>query len=300
VNFLSRAGLPFPLSRSGDVPVWPLNRAVDEYAASPIEVIRSFLKQQEFVYSNRSPWNNLFVVAAYDASSHKLFVHESENSFAYLMVNVPMNLLEWCRLELLEWHPSNMSVENFPTVFDWGTTQLNPYLSSVVLLEDSDPNQQLTFPLGGTFSPSKALIELWAESVNSYPSDSDREKFALALAPSDLELQQEFAKTLHSVLGAIAQQRRYDESDDLHITQSGRFTQRLQLEISEQFLVGGYELSMFLTMLGNELSDAVTRGVEIEGGWGHVERDSKGDLVYVLTPPNIFHDKMFVRAKRVE
>jgi hypothetical protein len=291
MNFTARSPLPFPISGSGDVPTWPHNGAIDEYADSPVKVIRSFLHQQELVYSHRSQWNNLFVVAAYDIYSNVLHIEPAANSFTYLIVETSTKLLGWRRSKLLEWHHEDALVPNLLAI--------GSPLAVFVSLEDHPgvSSEQLPLPLKKEFVPSKEIIDLWSSSVKSHVAELEASK---PIPTSDSELRREFERTLQSTFGMVAQQVRYEDTKNIHLTQDGRFTPRLQLELCEQFLVGSYEASTFLTLLGKELLLAVSQGVEIKGAWGRVEQDSNGDLVYALTPPKRITDKSFVRATRVK
>lgn len=294
MNFGQGAALPFAITKSsGDVPFWPPNRVADEYAASPIDVICSFLTQHELVHGKPSPWSNLFAAAAFGISSTLIcFFDETESANAYYLMSTPPKLLEWQRVELLEWHDLPRQA------IEWPEHALTSANYELISLDDPEDDHQLVFPLSVDFSPSKDLLDLWTKSLRSYATDADLKGFALAA--SDLELQEEFTRTLQSTLGLIGQQIRYEQSDDVYITRAGRFTPKLQLELCEQFLIGGYEAADFLTMLGHELTSAIAGGTEIEGGWGRVEQDARGDLVYVLNRPNIISDSSFVRATRVE
>jgi hypothetical protein len=285
MNFGQSAALLFAITKPSEgVTIWSPNRVADEYAASPIDVIRSFLAQHELIHGRRSPWSRLFAATVFNASSAES---------AYLLYS-PGRFLEWNRPVLLEWpHVPRQA-------FERPERRLTAADYMLISLDDPGDDSQLVFPLKGGFSPSKELLDLWAKSLRSYATDSDLKKFSFALAPSDLELHEEFTRTLQSTLGLIGQQLRYERSDDAHITRTGRFTPRLQLELCEQFLVGGYEATEFLTMLGQELTSAIADGTELQGGWGHVGLDIKGDLVYVLNRPNIISDPSFVRANRVE
>ena len=156
-------------------------------------------------------------------------------------------------MKLLEWQPYDEVIEGeylLDELPEWDVGEPAFQLLSSEL--DTDP--QLTFPVETEFSPSKELLDLWITSVRSYAADPELAKSIPAFSPSEIDLRQEFARTLHAALGVIAQQLRYDGSTDLHVTLNGRFTPKLQLEICEQFLVGAYEASAFLTMLGNELT----------------------------------------------
>jgi hypothetical protein len=291
-----QGALPFTISKPlGDVPIWPLNSAADEYAVSPIDVIRSFLTQHELVHGKPSPWRNLIAAAAFNTSPALIcFFDETESSYAYYMMYTPPKLIEWERVGLLEWH-------HLPgPAIEWSEQELTAADYTPISFDDPGDDPQLVFPLKLDFSPSRELLDLWSGSLRSYATESDLKKFAFALAPSNLELQEEFTRTLQSTLGLVAQQIRYEQSDEVHITRAGRFTPRLQLELCEQFLVGGYEATAFLTLLGRELASAIADGTEIQGGWGHIEQNTKGDLVYVLNRPNIISDPSFVRANRVE
>ncbi len=302
MNFLHRSHLPFPVSKIDDISNWTPNRVTDEYAASPVDVIRSFLREQDLIYTRRNRWNDLFLITSYTATT----AHSAEppsNSLAYLVISAPMNLLEWERLKLLEWRQPDEFFEtpHLPDEllnFDFGdvigaTYELMPAV-------DADADQQLSFPLQVDFSPSKDLIDLWAASVRTFAADAELAQSIPAIPPSELALRQEFIRTLKSTLGIVAQQLRYDGSFDVHITREGRFTRRLQLEVCEQFLIDGYEVSAFLKMLGQELSHAVALGAKIQGAWGRVQQDGAGDLVYELAQPNIARDASFERSTRVE
>jgi len=282
MNLLARAALPFAI-KSGDAINWASNRPGDEYAASPVDVIRSFLRQQDLVYRSRSRLTELFVVAEHDWISRSL-VDNTASYFFYIGINV--------HIKLLDWRPAAFDPADFSTL---------TYDRQFIAYEDPEDDAQLHLLLDGTFSPSNELISLWLDCVRLFTRDSNLEQIGqTALAPSDLELRQEFIRTLQSTLGTVAQQLRYDQSEDHNITRHGRFTQRMGSELSEQFMVGVFEAPKFLTVLGEELSAAISTGASIEGAWGYIAQDNHGDMIFVLNPPKLLADASFVHATRVE
>jgi hypothetical protein len=283
-------------SKHGDSPVWPATS--DEYAASPIDVIRSFLGHQKRVYHNWNQLNNLLVVAAGELDPHTVLSSNTTTLYVCLVASGTTRLIDWERRELLGWYNSVSQSDPNPV------QPLTPYLTtptySLLPVASYIADEQLTFPVTTEFSPSKELVDLWVKSVKSYVEEADRARLTVALNPSYLELQQQFAKTLHSTFGMIAQQLRYEGAANLNITRANRFVPRMQLELCEQFLINGYESSQFLTMLGTELKSAIAKGLNIRGAWGHIEENSESDIVYELTNPNITSDASFVRATRIE
>jgi hypothetical protein len=274
VNFLARKELPFPVVKTVESTSWTHNRIADEYAASPVDVIRSFLSHQRQVYQNQNQWTNFFIIDPLDFYRHN-------SAIAGLAVVSPL---------YFTFDPS-------PKPLDWRPQPFDSPEITFVSLDDPNMDHQLVFPLQEGFAPSKQLLDLWESCVRAYAADA---QVGMPAAATELELRQQFSNVLRSVFGTVAQQIRYEESDDFYITRNDRFTPRLQLEISEQFLIGGYEAGRFFNLLGQELGQAISTGTRIAGAWGEVVRSHTGDLVYRLRKPNKITQDGFLAASRVE
>jgi hypothetical protein len=152
------------------------------------------------------------------------------------------------------------------------------------------------FPMTGGFTPSKALADFWVRGVKALARENKQSVDAI----SEMEIQQEFAKTLTSVFGTLAQQLRYGGGRDCAITRSSRFVLPYQIELCERFFIIPDEAGTFLTMLRDELGTGVSAGARIQGAWGRIDLDDSGDLQYVLTPPSMASDPTFVPSEEVE
>ncbi len=171
----------------------------------------------------------------------------------------------------------------------------------VDFLVSAEDEIQENLPLKGTFSPSKALVEIWIESVLALASEAGVSAVGIAVARDRVEAQQEFAKTLLSLLGAAAQRLRYrTKNSNMHITAGDSFTPSFQIQLCDRFFILPSRSSEFLTMLKEELVSALKSGTIIAGAWGAVQLGAAGDLVYVLKQKNFVVDPSFVESEEVE
>jgi hypothetical protein len=136
-------------------------------------------------------------------------------------------------------------------------------LLDAIKIADSakDDGPQEILPLEGTYSPSKALVEVWVESVLALASDAGISVDKIAVAQDRVEAQQEFAKTLLSLLGATAQRLRYRTGNSsTQITTGGNFTPSFQIQLCDRFFILPSKSSDFLIMLKTELVSALKSG----------------------------------------
>jgi hypothetical protein len=123
---------------------------------------------------------------------------------------------------------------------------------------------------------------------------------ALALAPSQTEVQQEFSKMLISLFSSIGQQLRYQSNPVVNITQAGRFTLQFQIKLCDRFFIVPDEAAEFLHVLRAELITALSSGSRIKGPWGQIAVSAAGDLIYSLIPPTTISDPSFTPAEDIE
>ena len=183
-------------------------------------------------------------------------------------------------------------------------SQHTPYFIALEQSENQNPaavaTEQLAFPLGGDFSPSKELTSFWVRGVTAMAGRADPKLAPSAVAATDLEIQQEFARMLISLFGTTAQQLRYETKPDLIISRRSRFELTYQIQLCDQFIIIPDEAQQFLSLLHEELVAALSSGVRITGAWGYVTVNRAGGLEYILAPPRRIVDDSFTRAERVE
>lgn len=159
--------------------------------------------------------------------------------------------------------------------------------------------RQLSFPIQGSFAPSKKLTDFWVSEVMA-AAEGTKLPLATVFMLSETQAQQEFASNLLSLFGVTAQQLRYEEEADRWITRSQRFTRSFSSQIGELFLIDPYKLPEFLDILYSELAAAFASGFIFSGPWGQIDLSSSGDLFYKLNPRKLRDARGFVRATVTE
>jgi hypothetical protein len=168
--------------------------------------------------------------------------------------------------------------------------------SSQYLQASNVLNQVGQFELGGDFSPSKKLTDIWIAGLIALGKEAGRNTVATA----DFEVAQEFSHTLTSLFGTIGQQLRFQRSSDRAITKDTRFTPGYQIRICDAFLVIPDQASDFLDLLRSEISAALEVGCQISGAWGRIRSTPGGDLVFDLAPPSFASDPEFEESEEIE
>lgn len=267
-----RANFSLPAIAIDDREPWDNNSIAEDYAVSPVDIIRSFLEDHNRVFRPRRGWADALVI---------------EPQAWYLQTFISTR-----DISAFDFGHSKFATLNFELPSD--------PIVQIEFLTHSDVSDQLSLSLSNKFAPSAELLDLWVESVKAFATDSKiPEVYTTVNAPRS-ELRELFIKKLMATFGVIAQPLRYNSDSDIEIAKHGRFNSRFQLEISEQFLIGGYEANLFLTKLLEELISAITTGAEIKASWGQVILTSSNDLSFELNKADRAIDPSFVRASRVE
>jgi hypothetical protein len=159
---------------------------------------------------------------------------------------------------------------------------------------------QLSLGLGGDFSPSMRLVDIWIDSVTAIANDASISSERIAL-PADKRLaQQEFAKSLKSLLAMIAQKLRHSKPAGVAITKDGKFSASYEIQICDRFLILPSSSAEFLSLLKEELTSAFKGGAGVRGAWGNIAVNSQNELYFNLVPPQIVTDSEFIPSEEVE
>jgi hypothetical protein len=116
--------------------------------------------------------------------------------------------------------------------------------------------------------------------------------------PTARESGKEFVRLLKSLLGSMGQQARYSEGRVDMISKAGHFSLSLQIELCDRFMIIPDQAGEFLSLLHDELRDALRNGMPLSGAWGSVVVDGD-DISYRLTPPSFVESSGFTRAKEI-
>lgn len=160
-----------------------------------------------------------------------------------------------------------------------------------------------TLPLGGSFAPSKQLVQFWVRGNAEAMRAAGRGPEADVASGTriDHSLQHEFARLVTVTLATIAQQLRAAGARDAPITKSGRFTFSVQTTLCDRILVVPDESTPFLTLLSSELRGSIAKGASVEGRWGQIVVEPRsGDLSFALVPAERLRDPAFTKAVEIE
>jgi hypothetical protein len=163
--------------------------------------------------------------------------------------------------------------------------------------ESEEESEKHDLGLGGDFSPSRRLTEIWISGLLELGEEAGRS----AALGSEFEVAQEFARTLSTVFGTTAQQLRYRDGSIRSITRNSKFTPTYQIALCDAFLIIPDQSPDFLVLLLTEITAALHVGCRIGGDWGQivVSRDGR-DLQFALNSPVFESDPNFEDSVEVE
>lgn len=262
--------IPRDIPRRGGVGTRAL---LDDFVASPIDEICRYISNEEHRVIREDRWSGKVlsnaVVVGYEVSLGELV---SVGGSALVDHAVSLLVADWNKIQ----------------------TQLtSSHRHSLSAVEDD----QLSMRLRGDFFPSKRLTEIWLSSLETLA----REAGQSVSAPADFEAAQQLSNTLITLFGTIAQQLRYETPDGLHaITKHNRITANYQIQICDALFIVPDQASEFLGLLKDELTSALRSGVAIEGDWGRLSTDRRGDVFFRLMRPNFVEDPFYEEPEAVE
>lgn len=141
-------------------------------------------------------------------------------------------------------------------------------------------------PLSSEFVPSKELLNLWVQSLNSYIDEA-----ADFRAPESQlwdpvrdrnELQSNFWINLRDVIIRFALVKGVDQRK-FRLSISHRFTPTFMAQVAEKFLVRPDDGTMFFRLLFSELRDWFSKGRKFSGKWGMLDIDISGDFILYVS-----------------
>jgi hypothetical protein len=271
---------------------WAQQALVDEWTVSPVEAVRTFFLPRSVVLDQ---WWAVLKLASDPWLERELVTGD------VIQLIAKLNATELRREEL-----AILRELMLKETYTWvGHQELvaEPLPERVFERQElpTEPKpDQLTFLLKGDFAPSKRLTEFWVRGVKAFAQGAGVPLSSPALASTETELKQEFARALAALFGANAQQLRHGAPGNLHITQMGRFLLEYQIRICDQFFIVPDEATEFLQQLREELTASVLSGSTIAGGWGRIAVNASGELCYILAAAEMISDPAFVRSEEVE
>lgn len=202
-------------------------------------------------------------------------------------------------------HALDVAEETAPIVaLDYDVVLTKTWLASIAKVWASFPElaslrgepTQLHLPIDENFYPSKALLTIWQSSVVAMSQEAGVKDVAM---PTDRDASREFVRLLKSLVASLGQQARYAETPTDRISKGGRFSLIFQMELCDRFMIVPDQSGEFLSLLHDELATALQNGMPINGAWGSVVLNERGDISYRLHPPEYVEANGFVRAKEI-